>query len=486
MRSVLFALIVALQLLSGCATHFANQPLTNDPPANRPQHLIERPDAERPLILVAISGGGSRAAALGWVVLRELRRFRYRHGDEELRSLIDDIAVVSSVSGGSVIAAHFALNGPGALDDFEPAFLAPENTRSIVLQVLNPVTWVRQAINGESRSELVQELLDRQLFKNRTFAELNQPDKPYLILNATDMASGEVFAFTRARFDDICSDLDALPISAGVAASAAVPVLFTPVALVNHSAKHCAGRKVPDWITNRLDGGVAPYLNLDRFKQARYANDLRNGPDPFRRIDYLYLLDGGLADNLAIHGLLDVVSSPFSVPLFAPLKPGSGRPDSLVRAINTGRIKKIAVILVNARADPAREIYESDGRPGIVGMIGSVTSVPIDSASASVNAQMETLLADLNRASIKVYNIVVDFDQLRASDPAQRALRDQVKEIPTLWTISRPDLDAIERAGTTLLRQHPCFQLLLVDLAISEDFVDPESARKTCAQAADR
>ena len=28
-------------------------------------------------VLVAVSGGGSRAAALGWVVLRELGKFRY-------------------------------------------------------------------------------------------------------------------------------------------------------------------------------------------------------------------------------------------------------------------------------------------------------------------------------------------------------------------------------------------------------------------------
>ena len=63
-----------------------------------------------PLILVAISGGGSRAAALGWVILREVAKFRYST-DGQTRGLIDDIGVVSSVSGGSVIAAHFARAG---------------------------------------------------------------------------------------------------------------------------------------------------------------------------------------------------------------------------------------------------------------------------------------------------------------------------------------------------------------------------------------
>jgi hypothetical protein len=53
--------------------------------------------------LVALLRNGSRAAALGWVVLSELRKFGYSAGGE-LRSLAEDIAVISSVSGGGVMA----------------------------------------------------------------------------------------------------------------------------------------------------------------------------------------------------------------------------------------------------------------------------------------------------------------------------------------------------------------------------------------------
>ena len=492
MRSLLVALAVAL-LLPGCATRFENQPLAAGQ-SNPERRAVDVSHADRPLILVAISGGGSRAAALGWVVLRELRQYRYTTADSASRRLIDDIAVVSSVSGGSVIAAHFALRGPDGLDRFEPDFLAPDNTGTLGMQALNPLTWF-----SASRSDLVEQLLDRQLFNQKTFAELNQPGKPYLILNATDMAAGEVFAFTPQRFDDICSDLDAQAISTGVAASAAVPVLFTPIAFRNYSAEHCAGRPAPTWVTNRLKGRFAPYLNLDTFKLARYANDLRHGPDSFRQIDYLYFLDGGLADNLAVHGLLEAVSSPNAVPIVAPPGAQAGPGGTLLQAINSGRIKKIAVIVINARADPGNQIYQSPDRPGIVGMIGSVTSIPIDSASSSVNAQIEVLLSQFNAAGggtggapgdpqfagLKVYKIAIDFDQLRANDPEQRALRDQAKTIPTLWTISKPNLDVIQQAGTTLLHQHPCFQRLLSDLAVPADFVDTAFARAGCRQAAD-
>jgi hypothetical protein len=240
-------------------------------------------------------------------------------------------------------------------------------------------------------------------------------------------------------------------------------------------------------------------LNLDTFKLARYANDLRHGPDSFRQIDYLYFLDGGLADNLAIHGLLEAVSSPYAVPVIARREGESGEPGTLLQAINSGRIKKIAVILINARADPDNKIYQSADKPGIFGMIASVTSVPIDSASSSVHAQIEVLLSQLNAAGggtrgaagdplfagLQIYNVEIDFDQLRIDEPRQRALRDQAKAIPTLWTITKSNLDVIEQAGTMLLHQHPCFQRLLSDLAIPADFIDSTFARTGCRQAAD-
>ena len=486
MRSLLAVLTVAI-LSSACATRFENHPLAAGQ-GNPERRTVDVSQQERPLILVAISGGGSRAAALGWVVLRELRKYSYFAGGTS-RPLIDDIAVISSVSGGSVIAAHFALEGPHGLDNFEPQFLAQDNTRALGAQALSPL----RLITGASRSDLIEELLDRQLFGHRTFAALNQPGKPYLILNATDMASGEVFAFTPQRFDDICSDLDAQGISTGVAASAAVPVAFTPVSFINYSyaasTDYCRQRSIPQWVTNRLDpitGRYAPYLNVDQFKRARYANDLRNGPSQFRKIKYLYLMDGGLADNLALHGLMETVASPFAAPIVAPAEQG-GPSATILQAVNEGRVRKLAVIMVNARAESATDIYANPDRPGIVDMINSVTSLPIDSASAGLKNQVDSLLTQYKGfpGAPAIYGIELDFDQLRGADPEQRALRDQAKDIPTLWTITKPNLEVIDKVGTLLLRQHPCFQRLLRDLAISASFVEADYARKGCAQTSD-
>jgi len=487
----LAALVALLAALAGCAsTRIENAPLAAGQ-ANVERRALDVSHAERPLVLVAISGGGSRAAALGWVVLRDLERFRYAEGGTT-RSLADDIGVVSSVSGGSVIAAYFALHGAQGLEGFKDKFLVPDNMRTLGLDAANPITWLTLAVTGSPRTDVVEKLFDDQLFAGRTFAALNQPGKPYLILNATDMASGDVFAFTPNRFDDICSDLDEEPISVGVAASSAVPIVLSPIALRDFSAEHCKDRPTPQWIRTKLEGRYAPYLDLETYKLARYANDLRHGSGAERDIEYLYLLDGGLADNLGIHGLLEAIASPYAAPIVA----GAASGDSILEAINDGRIRKIAVVVINARADPASELYRSSSRPGIVQMIGSVTSVPIDANTAAVSSQMEVLLAQLNAAGggasgsplfagLKVYPVKIDFDQLRAGDPAQRRLRDEVKEIPTLWTISPANLQAIEQAGTLLLEQHPCFQRLLLDLGVKAGFIDRDFARSGCRQASD-
>jgi NTE family protein len=482
-------------VLAGCATtRFENYPLAAKE-TNEERRAIDVSRSDRPLILVAISGGGSRAAALGWTVLRELSRFRY-FSDGQTRRLTDDVGVVSSVSGGSVIAAHFALHGAEGLDGFAADFLEPDNMRTLELDALNPITWFSLAITGGARVDIVEELFDKQLFKNKTFAELNQRGKPFLILNATDMASGEVFAFTPKRFDDICSDFDKQPISAGVGASSAVPIAVSPVAMRNYSVEHCQGRSTPQWIRTRLEGRFAPYVNLEEFKLARYANDLRRGSDSGRQIEYLYLLDGGLADNLAIHGLLQTISSPYAAPITADPSSGLNEDATILEAINAGLIKKLAVIVINARADPPNDIYQRRSRPGVIGMIGSVTSIPINSASASVASQMELLLGQLDAAAtagtgnpgftgLDVYAVQIDFDQLRVGDPKQRELRSKANLIPTLWTITEENRRVIEQAGTILLHQHPCFQRLLLDMSISADFVDPSFAKTGCRQATD-
>jgi NTE family protein len=462
--------------LAGCGspTQYANEPLPAGSVNVDLRGLQPTLSLARPVILMAFSGGGSRAAALSLAVLEELRQYKYTT-DGQTRRLVDDIDVVSSVSGGSVTAAYLGLYGPDETKRLKD-FLARDNMATLEIDAVNPITWTRLAFFGYTRIDALRDLLDQQLFDKKTFATMTARGYPVVVLNASDMASGEGFAFTANRFNDICSDLSSLPIATGVAASAAFPILLSPLDLKDYAGKDCIGNDPsPEWIADDLKKRATRYLDVEEFKRARYANSLRRGPDTFRDVQYLHLLDGGLVDNLGAHSLLDVVMSPH----------GNVR---LLNAINRGQISKLVVIVVNARSDPPNTLSKDPKTPGIISMIGAVTSDPIDAATAGADAQLRALLTEIKTAAasapanaaftgMRVYDIEVDFDQLL---PSQKELQTIVKSTPTLWSIKPEQLQAVNDAGKLLLDQHPCFQKLLIDLGISADFVDRPFAETTC------
>src|SRR5438105_11983572 len=168
-----------------------------------------------------------------------------------------------------------------------------------------------------TRIEAEEALFNARLYHDAPLAALNQPGKPYVVLNATDMAGGETFAMVPRRFDDVCSKHDLLPIATAVSASAAFPILLTPVAFQDYS-DGCQGKlRNGEWI--RIDLSLppyppnpyTPYLNLAEYKDARFSNDLRHGPNPYRRIAYLYFLDGGLPDHLRTPPLPSPLIGPY-------------------------------------------------------------------------------------------------------------------------------------------------------------------------------
>ncbi len=486
--SVIAAACVIVGLAACTTPQYPNQALGSNAanPEFQPFPTDSSPDD--PIVIMAFSGGGSRATALSLSVLQQLRSFKYQHDDKSER-LIDRVVAVSSVSGGSVTAGYLGLYGADNIDGLTSAFLIRDdkpvdNMAALEWTAANPITWFRLATGRYTRIDALRDLFDDRLFHHKHFSDMVGRGHPIILLNATDMVSGEVFAFTPQRFNDICSDLAALPLSVGVAASAAFPVALSPMDLKNYSGVGCNGA-IPSakWIETDLKSRAGRYLNLEEFKRARYANALRHGPDAFRDIRYLHLLDGGVADNQGIHSLMDTLFSPHG-------------PVRLLNAINRGERKSIVIITVNARSDPPSSLDQDSGTPGIISMIKSVTSVPLDSATASLNAEMQVLIDTLMSAGsdaskapsdkalfagLKVYGVSVDFDQFL---PAENALRNRVKAIGTTWTLTKDELETVEQAGKLLLHQNPCFQRLLMDLKIPADFIDPNFATSTCPVSA--
>jgi NTE family protein len=465
MRGRFFLLLCAL-LAGGCAsTHVENTPLQPGE-ANLDHRSIDPASPDRPVILMTFSGGGSRAAALAESVLREMSQTSYP-GVDRPHLLTEDVKLISSVSGGSVTAAWFGLHRApghedGDLDGLRRDFLTQDNMATLELDAVNPLTWFGLVTGHITRIEAEEALFNARLYHDATLAALNQPGRPYIVLNATDMAGGESFAMVPRRFDDVCSKYDALPVATAVSASAAFPILLTPVAFQNYS-DGCQGRlRSGDWIKIDLSNPYTPYLNLAEYKDARYSNDLRHGPNPYRRIAYLYFLDGGLADNLGTQSLRAALIANYD-------------DAQVLRAINDGKIRRLVVIVVNARSDPPNKLYQQPQQPGLVDQIQAVTSVPIDANTANSETALSALLSEFAQAAagagnqakfggMRIYGITVDYDQIPADTPAHRALRDEAKEVPTAWTLTGPQLQVTEAAGRFLLRRHPCYRALLADL----------------------
>ncbi|MBV8088502.1 MAG: patatin-like phospholipase family protein [Alphaproteobacteria bacterium] len=461
-----FLLLAALLFVAGCAgAHFENTPMRSGE-ANPDRRSIDPASPDRPVILMTFSGGGSRAAALAEAVLSDMAQTAYTSVDGP-HVLSEDVKLISSVSGGSVTAAWFGLHrAPGKwdgdLDGLRRDFLMQDNMAALELDAVNPITWFGLVAGQMTRIEALEALFNQRLYHNATLAALNQAGKPYIVLNATDMAGGETFAMVPRRFDDVCSNYDALPVATAVAASAAFPILLTPVSFQDYSAG-CNGQlRNAEWIKIDLSNPYTPYLNLAEYKDARYSNDLRHGPDPFRQIDYLNFLDGGLADNLGTQSLRTALIAPYD-------------DANVLRAINEGKIRRLVVVVVNARSDPPNKLYQQAGQPGLVPQINAVTSVPIDANTANSEVALSALLSEFAQAAaaagrqarfggMAVYGITVDFDQIPADTPAHTALRNRAKDVPTSWTLTPAQLQSTEEAGRFLLRRHPCYRALLADL----------------------
>ena len=73
-------------------------------------------------ILLAFSGGGTRAAAMSYGVMQELRDTLIDVDGKSVR-VLDEVDAISSVSGGSFTAAYYGLYRDRLFTDYESEFL---------------------------------------------------------------------------------------------------------------------------------------------------------------------------------------------------------------------------------------------------------------------------------------------------------------------------------------------------------------------------
>ena len=138
----MFILVV---VITGCASRPINEPIDRvDPVAGyRPHILITKRENNDPhtLFVLSFSGGGTRAAAFSYGVLEELKRTKIVVNGQH-RQLIEEVDVITGVSGGSFTALSYALYGDRLFSEYEERFLYRDVQGALVLRMLNPVQLV--------------------------------------------------------------------------------------------------------------------------------------------------------------------------------------------------------------------------------------------------------------------------------------------------------------------------------------------------------
>lgn len=119
--------ILPLALLSACSL-VKYQPIADIDAVDSKQsyrfetNKLQREGDDDILIVVMPSGGGARAVALGCGVLEQLNQQQVAIGGKR-KSLLANIDIVVGVSGGSALAAYFALKSKDTVSLFYKRFL---------------------------------------------------------------------------------------------------------------------------------------------------------------------------------------------------------------------------------------------------------------------------------------------------------------------------------------------------------------------------
>ena len=386
------------------------------------------------LVIVTFSGGGSRAVSLGYGVLEQFQQATVRP-TERGDTLLQNIDVVYGVSGGSVLAAYLALEGQETIPKFKEFFLKKNFQKKVINEVFSLSNVPRLTSPQFGRSDLLQEQLNLALYHGKTFADLARKRKgPFAVINATDMTAGQKVSFTQDFFDWLCVDLNDIEIARAVAASSAVPLIFSPITLNNH-AGFCHAESKKAFLMQTQPGNHLLLNNFNAMQKrlARYQDSVEQ--------PYLHLVDGGLTDNLGLASLLDMSNLLSIRKLYAELKKSA--------------LRHVVVVSVNAHNERPSHIDKSADVPGVREVVDTVINVPIDKATESTVQYSQKFANQWNayakrqrEAKIKVY-----FVNVSLKDLPEGQLKKDVLNIGTSFYLPESDVDKLREAAKILLMQ---------------------------------
>jgi len=402
---------------------------------------------------MTFSGGGTRAAAFAYGVLRALRDVEIEF-DGRSRRLIDEIDGISSVSAGSVTAAYFGLHGNATFDTFPEAFLYRNVQGALTRRFLAPWNWPSIFSPNFGRTDFMAQYFDKTIFEGKTYADLLVTSSPMIMVNATDIDAGTQFSFDQDQFDLLCSNLAGFPLARAVAASSAVPLALSPITLVNYPSRQC-GYELPAW--------AAVDAPRDEISSRRYQQGQRMrhyvGHDQTR---YVHLVDGGLADNLGLRALYDKTTV-------------AGGYLAFLEQTGYTRFRRVLILVVNAQKERDAEGAAEEGVPGPIETLMGANKMSLDRYGFETvenfkRDQIEWMQARCAPGAVRVsrgacddlkqYFVEVSFAQ--HPDPAEREF---LESLPTSFHLDRAAVDRVVAAAKVILEQSVVFQEFVRDLA---------------------
>lgn len=217
---------------------------------------------------LALSGGGYRAAAYHIGTLRALHKL----------GVLDKVDVISSVSGGSIIAAYYGLHN-GKFDNFDASFSAKIQkgvlkwaliNLSVIFALVVIVSWFLGGLGFFGAlvllwfawykvipvSRIIAWEYDKLFFHGKKLSDL--PKEPLVTINATDYPTVSQFTFSREMMYNYYYGKGAFYhekflISKAVMASSCVPFAFCPIRISRTFWTGKMKRKEPPML---LDGGL--------------------------------------------------------------------------------------------------------------------------------------------------------------------------------------------------------------------------------------
>ncbi|MCB9851602.1 MAG: patatin-like phospholipase family protein [Phycisphaerales bacterium] len=431
--------------------------LTHEPALEyRFENVAPGPDnTDATFICLTLSGGGTRAAALAYGVMEGLRDMPAPDGSG---SMLDEVDIISSVSGGS-----FAAMGYGVWRDdffegkFRKRFLDLNLPIEILRVMLNPINALRLPSVVLDRTDVAAEYYDKRIFEGYRYADLIQRDRrPFIVINSTNISTSTRVEFTQGDFDLLGSDLGSVPVGWAVAASSAFPVVFSPLRMkyfepaynmttINDHVMQAKGAKVETRLQKWARQIATPGPSGPN---GRYTLDHRHHK-------YLFLADGGLVDNLGLRHVIDSMQG-----------------GEIRQLVDAGRVSRLIVITVDAGVETDLKIEERPTSPGIFMQTIQAASIGVDNYSDSLVRIMDHLMYEeprMHQAAVDAVretcpeavdgfrrdrpNVERRFVHIGFHQIKDRDRRERFERIPTRLFLPQQDVDDLIALGRELVKE---------------------------------